>query len=408
MTHRFSPRSLWPAAALTLTLAALATSACGKNDGQGGTAAAAAATPGAVGEKAGAPGGGRPSPAVVLAASDVRTVGRGIIESGPAISGDLRPIEEVSIRSRLEGDLVGVYVRAGDRVTRGQLLARFEDSEQESDRVSALAEREAARSELATAQWNAEQTEELYRAGAVAERDLKAAQQAVAAARARVAAADSRVRATSSFVSDTRVLAPTSGTIEQRLIENGEHVARGVTMFTLVRNDVLELAAAVPAREANAVRPGHRVHFSAAGRELDGQVARVSPTINPANRSISVYVQVPNAGGVLKGNTLATGRIISQSIADALVIPTAAIRQAQGDAKPFVYRIANGVLENATIQVGVVDEARGVAQVTDGLAAGDQIVVGNVGVLGAGMKVTIVGPGEQSGAAPNPGARPGP
>jgi membrane fusion protein, multidrug efflux system len=306
------------------------------------------------------------------------------------ISGDLRPIEQVSIKARLEGDLVGVYVREGDIVRRGQLLARFEASEQEGDRRSAEADRAAAESELGTAQWNAEQSAELFKAGAIPERDLRTAQQAVAASRARLAAAEARVRSTSSFVTDTRVLAPTNGTIEERLVENGEHLARGAPLFTLVRNDVLELAAAVPARQANDIRANQRVRFSAGGREFDGTVARVSPTINTSTRSLTVFVQVPNREGELKGNTLASGRIIARTITDALIVPMSAVRQAPESGKPFVYRISGGVLEHAPIQLGIVDEAQGIAQVVEGLAESDQIVSGNVGTLGRGMKVQLL------------------
>src|SRR3712207_7926340 len=57
---------------------------------------------------------------------------------------------------------------------------------------------------------------------------------------------------------DTRVLAPTAGVIEKRFVQPGEHLARGANMFTLVRSTVLELAAAVAARQANDVRVGDR------------------------------------------------------------------------------------------------------------------------------------------------------
>ena len=97
----------------------------------------------------------------------------------------------------------------------------------------------------------------------------------------------------------------------------------GATLFTLVRNDQLELAASVPARQANAIVPGQAVRFVADGQALEGRVARVSPTINTASRSIAVYLQVANPGGRLKGNTFATGRIIGRTIADALVVPAA-------------------------------------------------------------------------------------
>ena len=109
---------------------------------------------------------------------------------------------------------------------------------------------------METAKWNADQSAELFKAGAIAERDNRTAQQTLAAARARLAAADARVRATTSFVTDTRALAPTTGVVARRNVEAGEHVARGADMFTVVRSDVLELAAAVPARQANEIKVG--------------------------------------------------------------------------------------------------------------------------------------------------------
>jgi len=187
-------------------------------------------------------------------------------------------------------------------------------------------------------------------------------------------------------------------------VENGEHVARGADMFTVVRSNVLELAAAVPARQANEIKVGQRVHFAAAGRDLEGRVARVSPTIDPTNRSITVYVQVPNAGGALKGNSFATGRIVSRTVDGAIVIPSGAIRQSQGGDKPFVYRLGAGdALERAPVSLGIVDEPMAIAEVVEGLNVGDRIIVGNVGTLGAGMKVTIAGGGEGQSGNREPG-----
>jgi membrane fusion protein, multidrug efflux system len=385
-------------AALGATVAL--SSACEKGEGKGvakGEPNAANAGRGGEGRGGGAEKGGpggaggrRGAMSITLGTNDVRNVERASIEVGVAFSGDLRPIEEVSVRARLEGDLDGVFVRAGDRVTRGQLLARFEAHEEESNKRSAEADRVAARSDLATAEWNLEQAEELFKAGAIPERDVRAARQTVESAKARLVAAESRVNSTNSFVNDTRVLAPTSGVIEERLVENGEHVSRGAEMFKLVRSDVLELSAAVPARQANEIRAGQRVHFASGGRTFEGRVARVSPTINPSTRSITVYLQAPNTDGSLKGNSFTTGRIVSRNLPDVLVVPALAVRQTAEDGKPFVYRVVNGTIDIALIQLGATDDAAGLAEVTDGLQLGDQVIVGNVGTLGRGMKVQII------------------
>jgi membrane fusion protein, multidrug efflux system len=344
----------------------------------------------------GAPGvGGRGPLAVVLGPTDVADVKRGLIESAMAIQGDLKPIEEIVVRARIEGNITNVLVREGDRVSKGQVMANFESSNQEAAQKSALADLESAKADVSVAQWNADQSAQLLKAGAIPERDLKTAEQTLVAAQARQAAAESKLRATSQDMVDTRVLAPATGVVSTRSVGTGEHVSRGATVFTVVRNDILELTAALPARFAGDVIPSLPVRFNAAGRELNGKVARVSPTIDPANRSIAVYLQVPNRDGSLKGNTFATGRIISRSVPDALLIPTAAIKYQQASPKPFVYRIAHQAIEYAPVELGIIDDVTGMAQVTTGLSEGDQIVVGNIGALGRGVKVTIARASDQ-------------
>ena len=384
---RFFPTDLAFAGAL-LCLAA----ACSGGDAD----SAAAATPGgngrggADGGRAGAPGGrGGRGGMITLSENDLAAVRRSPIEEGTAITGTLNPIETVDVRARLEGDIVRVLAREGQRVTEGQLLAQYESSEQESARRSAEARVASARAELSTAEWNLQQSEELFKAGAIAERDLRAAQNTVASTKAQVAAAEADLRSSSMSASDTRIVAPLTGTVATRSVEVGEHVARGATLFTVVRSDVLELAASVPARNASALLAGQTVKFTADGRPLTGRVARISPTIDPATRSVTVYVQVPNEGGRIKGGSFATGRVIGRTLSDALVIPSAAVKQ-NSEGMPFVYRLDGTTLAQVIVQLGIVDEAAGVVQVVSGLTEGDRIIVGNVGSLGQGMQVQVV------------------
>ena len=348
------------------------------------------------GTRTGQGGGGGGAPAgrggVVIAASDVATLANGIIENAVAVSGNLRPIETIEVRSRLNGDINAVYVQEGERVGAGQVLARFESSQQESSRRGAEADRESARAQLQTATWAAEQSAALFKAGAIAEQENRAAQQSVVAAQAAVAASEARLRTASAVSSDTRVLAPASGIIDVRAVQPGERVSISTPLFTLVRNETLELAANVPARMANLVQPGQVVRLSLDDRTIESTVARVSPTVDPVSRSVTVYVKVPNATGAIKGNTFVSGRVVGERRAGALLVPTSAIRQSPGnDAPPFVWRIAGGALEKRNITLGVVDDAAGVAEVKDGLSVGDRVIVGNVGALGNGAKVTIAG-----------------
>ena len=383
-----------------LVLAFVAVAACSRGEADTPAAGAGAAP-------AGAPAGGRPQRAVTLGPTDIATARNTSVEEGVPITGTLRPIQTIDVRSRLEGDLTAVYAREGESVRTGQVLAVFESLDQQGGEQSARADQVAAQGELSTAEWNLEQTRELHRLGAVPERDLRAAQQAVTTARARKAAADARLRSMRLGVRDTRVLAPSSATVQTRHVEPGEHVARGAQLFTLVRNDVLELAAAVPERRASSISVGQRVRFEAGGRQFEGRVSRFSPTIDPSTRALTVYVQVPNGNALLKGGTFASGTVVSRTISDALTVPIPAVRQA-ASGESFVYKIAGGVIEQPTVTVGVINEATGLAQILSGLAAGDRVIVGNVGTVGRGMRVEIIGGDAPAatGAATQPAPRP--
>lgn len=389
---------------------AAAAEGAGKDKAAGGAREGGAATGGAASAGGGA-GRGRGMMSLVLGTSDVHTVSPGTIELAMAIQGDLRPVEEIPVRARIEGNIDAVGVREGDRVSRGQVMARFESSAEEGAQKSAAADVESAKADSVNAQWNADQSAELFKAGAIPERDLRTAQQSLVAANARLAAARSRLFAATRDVEDTRVVAPTNGVVSIRGVESGEHVSRGASLFTVVRNDILELEAAVPARFAGDVRPDMPVRFSAGGRDMLGRVARVSPTINPANRSVTIYLQLPNPGGALKGNTFATGRIVARTIDGTIVVPASAIRYGQQQNAPFVYRIANDVIEHQPVQLGVVDEAGGIVQITSGLENGDRVIVGNVGAVGRGVRVRIAGgAGDRSGGSGGeaaPGGRSG-
>jgi RND family efflux transporter MFP subunit len=370
---------------------------------------AAACSSEADGAAAGPGGGGarnRPN-SVTLAETDIATVKKQPIQAGWPITGNLEPLERVEVRARLEGDIDDVFVREGQKVSVGQLLARFRAVTETSDAKSAEADVASASTDLETARWNLDQTRDLFKEGAVAERDVKTAEQVASAANARLAAAQARLSTTTTTLTDTRVVAPLSGTIETRTIAPGEHVNRAAALFTLVRTDVLELAATVPGRAADEVTTGQAVRFVAGGRSYEGRVARVSPTITPVSRSVTIYTQVPNPTGFLKGGTFASGEVIIRTVPDALIVPLTAVHQTP-DKQSFIWQIREGALRRAIVTVGITDETQGIAQVVSGLATGDSVLVGNVGTVGEGMKANIVGAaGPRGSGRGERGAKPG-
>lgn len=94
---------------------------------------------------------------------------------------------------------------------------------------------------------------------------------------------------------------------------------------------------------------------------------------------------------MLKGNTFATGQVVTTAISDALVVPATAIRANVDGTRSFVYKIQGGELVMAFVRTGISDESRGMVQIVEGLQEQDQVVVGSPGTLGPTMKVTIIG-----------------
>ncbi|MEO6864700.1 MAG: efflux RND transporter periplasmic adaptor subunit [Gemmatimonadaceae bacterium] len=364
------------------TIAAVSLTACDNRtaDAKGVNSGAGAAT--RIGAK---------TRSVAMAPSDVAVAHVGTLSDGIPITGLLRPLESVDMHARIEGDLTGVYVREGQRVQQGQLLAQFEAVAQQSGATSARAGQSAAKADLSQAEWNFKQSGDLFHAGAISEADYRASQQSVDAARARLAAADAAAQAADIAARDTRVVAPITGVIDKKLVDIGEHMTKGAPMFTVVRNQTLELAATVPERRAAAIHVGQRVSFSAQGLGFTGAVARISPTIDATTRAITVYVDVDNASGALKGNSLATGNVVANTVTGALLIPTSALHQTADSGKTYVYRVNTGTVEQVYINLGIVNDQSALAQVISGLVSGDKIVVGNVGTLTAGTQVQIIG-----------------
>src|SRR5205085_9714443 len=133
------------------------------------------------------------------------------------------------------------------------------------------------------------------------------------------------------------------------------------------RNNVLELVAAMPARDASAVQVDQGVRFVADGRPFTGRVARISPTIDPVTRAVTVYVEVPNPSGALRGGTFATGQVVSRTVSNVLAIPRDAIHYSADGNAQYAYRIVNDAIEYASLKTGVTDDRLGLVEVLEGL-----------------------------------------
>jgi RND family efflux transporter MFP subunit len=318
-------------------------------------------------------------PAVVLGASDVAIAERTDVTVGIPVSGTLEPAVDVRIKSPIPELLEEVLVKEGERVQRGQVLARFRTAAARSAALSSEAQKRLAAADY-------ERMQNLFKEGAVSQRDVDNAEASWRAAEAAAMQADQRLQ-------DATVRAPVNGVIAERSIESGDRIKDGDPMFRLVNTAQLEFAAAVPSQFVGTVRPGMPVSLSVSGlpnAALGGRVSRVNATADAATRQVKVYVIVPNANGQLVGGLFASGRIVTKQSVRTLAVPRAAVRGA-ADSGQFVLVLDSNRVVRKVVDTGSVDEVRGLVEITKGLSGGETVIVAAAEGLREGDRVTITG-----------------
>lgn len=345
-----------------------------------------------------APGAAETAPTVLmLSQGDVAHVTRGDVAIGPAISGVITPSMVVDIKARTKGDILAVHVREGDRVRRGQSLAAMDTRELGYQVQSAEAELAAADAALKNAQNHFERTQRLVNEGAVAPRDLESAQADLNAVKAQQTLKIARLHELRKIVADAGYPSPIDGVISARKVEPGNHTDDQDVILTVVDPRMMELTASISSEDLGRIKVGLPIECRIEGyhnRTFQGTVSRINPGADPATRQVTVYVQIPNSGGDLIGGLFATGRIITERIADGLLVPSDALRT--DETGQVVYRIADGQATAIPVTVGLKDESTGMIAVTGDLRENDLVLVGPTTDITSGTKVALASAGAES------------
>jgi RND family efflux transporter MFP subunit len=334
-----------------------------------------------------------PTAGVRIGAEDVVTVKEQRISAGPTFSGTLTAANEATVRAEIPGSVTAALVDSGERVTRGQVLARIDPGALGSEQRSAQSGVRAALTALTTAQRDLERQEELFREGIISRSDIEAARARASQARASVAAAQAQASSASEQLGRAVVRSPMTGVVSARSVSQGDVVQVGAALYTIVDPSTLQLAAAIPAEDLSQVRVGMPVSFTVTGfpgRWFGGRIARINPTADPATRQIQVFVEIPNPERTLVGGLYAEGRVATESRV-GLVVPAAAVDRRTPQA--HVVKLAGGRVSRVPVEVGVVDEKNDRVEVRGGgLAKGDQVLVGASRELTPGTIVQSAGP----------------
>jgi membrane fusion protein, multidrug efflux system len=329
-----------------------------------------------------------PAPTVVDA-SAVARVEIAELQTGPRISGQLAPGREATARAEVGGSITALNVEEGRPVARGAAVGRIEARDLQAAAASAETGVASARTGLDIAATEAARVESLVTGGAMAQRDLDMARNAVAAARAQLAAAESRLTSARQQISDTVLRAPIAGIVSARMAHTGDIVTPGTPLFTVIDPSSMRLEASVPSDQIALLRVGAPVEFRVRGypgQAFTGRIERISPAADPVTRQVSIFVAIPNTGGRLIGGLFAEGRVNAEAHR-ALVIPLGALDET--GPSPAVSRIRDNTVERVPVTVGVRDHERDLVEIMAGLSEGDAVLTGAVKSMPSGTLVQV-------------------
>ena len=364
-------RATRSAIALLLTAATLSVAACNKGDAD----AAPAKTE-----------------TMLVGPENVTVVRSEQIRSGPAISGSLSPERSATLRAEMSGAVVQTYAEAGQRVSRGQALAQIEATVLRDQALSARSSVITAQSSYDIAKREVERNETLEKAGAIAQRDLERARNALLSSQAQLATARAQQANVQQQLTKARVQAPFAGIVAQRQVNAGDVVSPGTALFTVVDPGSMQLEASVPAEALSQVRVGMPIEFKVNGypnRSFTGRITRVNPVADPATRQVHLTAAIPNAGNTLVGGLFAEGRVSSESRTAPMVALSAVDERGL---RPTVVRLKNGKIEKVEVTLGIRDAAAETVEITGGLAPGDTLLLGAARGISPGTPVKVSAP----------------
>ena len=295
------------------------------------------------------------------------------------IQGNVDTKQNLIIYPEFSGLLSQVNVKAGQKVSKGQILARIDDGGLSNQ----LAQMET---QAALAKTTFERQKNLWdkKIGSEiqflqAKTNYEAQTKAVAQMKAQLA--------------KTIVRAPFSGIIDDIITEKGQIVGPGQQLMRIVNLSDMYVSANVPESFIGKIKVGAivDVNVKSTGKTYKGKVRQIGNYINPNNRNFSIEVAVPNSDNLLKPNQVAVLKIEDYKKANAILIPESIVTENAAGEK-IIYTVdTNGKEPKAikkTIEVGLISGAN--IEVKAGLNKGETIIIEGARSVQNGDVVEII------------------
>ena len=337
------------------------------------------------------------------------TVGTGDIEKVVLVTGILKPAVQVNVGAQVNGQLRKLYVRQGERVKKGQLLAEIDPTLQESELrntkaqlASARAQKRSAQAMLLRYRQELDRQRLMQRDGSGVRSEFEQARsqyavqvQQIAVSEAQIAQAEMAVKTAQANLSYTRIVAPVDGEVLGIVTREGQTIVSSQTaptILVLADLDTMQVQTRISEADVQKIHPGQPLSFYVIANP-DKRYASTMGYVQPAPQdameasgergmggnaqAMAVYYtgtfEVPNAGRELKTSMTAQVFIQIARASNVLRVPVAALGQALDADRYTITTVKDGNTQSRTIRIGIQD--RQYAEVLEGLQAGEQVVL---------------------------------
>jgi RND family efflux transporter MFP subunit len=333
--------------------------------------------------------------------------GRSDVTTIVSFTGTIHARDETAIGVEGEGArLAAVLVEAGDRVRRGQLLARLDTSVTQPQLRSIEASLEEARASAELAAAEARRAESVAASGALSAQEIERRRSAAVSAEAKVKVAAAQLAEWRARLARAEIRAPADGVILSRDAEVGQLATPGSEpLFRLGRGGAIEMRGRVAEQDLPALSPGQSASIRITGveRAFEGTVRLVGPVIDPETRLGSVRIELPS-DPVLRPGAFARAEVAVQSERRPVLPQTAVLADGRGS-YVLVVGDQQRVERRAVRVAGTRNEGVVIAEGIDG---SERVVTTAGAFLREGEVVRPVAPdaGEPKVATPASGATP--
>lgn len=340
-------------------------------------------------KKVDADGDAKAAVPLLISPEDVTQLAVGSFASGPVITGSIQPEKRADLRAEVQAVVLQVLKENGEKVRRGELLARLDDS---SIRESVSSAEEAAR---ASGQ-SFEQAERQYQRLKTLQAQGMSSMQAMEDAEIRrnnaqsdQVGAKARVATARQQMQRTEVRAPFDGVVSDRKVSPGDTAQVGKELLKVIDPTSMRFEGLVSADRMAELKVGQPVYFRVNGyaqSDFQGKIRRIAVAANATTRQVEVLVDFAGAQQPGVAGLYAEGHVQSQTVS-ALMLADASI-QREGD-QAFVWAIKDGKLAKKPVKLGDRDDRLGNYVVTSGVQAGEQVLRHPGSTLLDGRKVEM-------------------